>query len=62
MKKVCAVNGSVSDLVKVLNGILEDYCDMNISVCGVMPVQVYWDDNNGTIILDNNADLEDEEE
>ena len=61
MKKITAVNGGVSDLIAVLGTVLEDYCDMNVSVCGVMPIQIYWDDDNGYIVLDSNPDLEDEE-
>ena len=58
MKKITAVNGGVSDLIAVLQTILEDYCDMNVSVCGVMPIQIYWDDDNGVIVLDDNPNLE----
>lgn len=62
MKKITAVNGSISDLINVLNTVQEDYCDMNIAVCGVQPIQIYWDNEHGTIVLDDNPDLEEEEE
>lgn len=61
MKKITAVNGSLSDLIAVLQTVQEDYCDMNVSVGGVQPIQIYWDDENGAIVLDDDANLGEEE-
>ena len=61
MKKIAKVNGSLSDLITVLQNIQNEYCDMNVSVCGVMPVQIYWDNEHGTIVLDSEENLEEGE-
>ena len=61
MKKITEVNGSVSDLIAVLQEIQKEYCDMHVAVCGVYPIQIYWDMDNGAIILDDQDGLEEEE-
>ena len=61
MKKITEVNGSISDLIAVLQEIQKEYCDIQVAVCGVQPIQIYWDMDNGAIILDSEDDLEEEE-
>ena len=61
MRKITAVNGNLSDLVAVLNTVLQDEGDMDVTVCGAMPIHIYCDDKNHGIILDSEGNLEEEE-
>ena len=61
MKKITAVNGSLSDLIAILQTVLEDYGDMDVTVCGVMPIQIYYDSEHCGIVLDDDPHLEEEE-
>lgn len=60
VKKITAVNGNLSDLINVLNTVLEDYGDMEVVVCGVRPINIYHADDVGAILLDDNANLEED--
>lgn len=59
MKKIAEVNGHVSLLIEELQNVYGKYGDVEVTVCGVQPIQIYLDDENGVIVLDENADLED---
>ena len=58
MKKITAVNGCISDLIAILRTVQEDYCDLPVAIGGQTVVNMYWDEENGYLVLDDNPNLE----
>lgn len=58
IRKVTAVNGNLSDLINALNEVLKDCGDMEVTVCGVRPINIYHADGMNAIVLDDDSNLE----
>ena len=58
MKKITAVNGCISDLIAILQTVQEDYGNLPVSIGGQTIVNMYWDNENGYLVLDDDANLE----